>query len=189
VPAAEARARITAATARLLDDRPFRELTVDAVMAEAGLARTVFYRHFDGLPGIVLALLEELRDDVLGQARVIPPGERAAILRSSLAATVDGYARHHGLLLALDHAARHDVAVEQAYCAIADGAIAGVAAVIEDGIARGELRPLPAFEVARGLALLNNTYLLDAFGREPPVTPEAALEALWTIWSRTVGLD
>jgi AcrR family transcriptional regulator len=82
VPAAEARARITAATARLLDDRPFRELTVDAVMAEAGLARTVFYRHFDGLPGIVLALLAELRDDVLGQARVIPPGERAAILRS-----------------------------------------------------------------------------------------------------------
>ena len=45
VPAADARARILAAARRLLLQRPFAELTVEQVMAEAGLARTVFYRH------------------------------------------------------------------------------------------------------------------------------------------------
>jgi len=28
----------------------YRDLTVDQVMSKAGLSRTIFYRHFDGLP-------------------------------------------------------------------------------------------------------------------------------------------
>src|SRR5215216_6035380 len=62
VPAAEARQRIEEAAARLLARVPFRELTVDAVMAEAGLARTIFYRHFAGLPHLLVARLEDLRE-------------------------------------------------------------------------------------------------------------------------------
>jgi hypothetical protein len=45
----------------------FHELTVDTVMTEAALARTVFYRHFTDLPQVILELLEELRIDVLEQ--------------------------------------------------------------------------------------------------------------------------
>ena len=46
--------------AALLEDRRFRELTVEDVMAEAGLARTIFYRHFEGLPDLVLAALDDV---------------------------------------------------------------------------------------------------------------------------------
>ena len=50
VPANEARQQILAAARELLLDRPFAALTVGDVMTRAGLTRTVFYRHFDGLP-------------------------------------------------------------------------------------------------------------------------------------------
>ena len=53
-----ARERIVAAAERLLRDRPYRELSVEEVMAEAGLSRTIFYRHFDGLPELVLSLFD-----------------------------------------------------------------------------------------------------------------------------------
>jgi AcrR family transcriptional regulator len=56
-----ARERIVAAAERLLRDRPYRELSVEEVMAEAGLSRTIFYRHFDGLPELVLSLFDTSR--------------------------------------------------------------------------------------------------------------------------------
>ena len=56
----EARERIEAAAERLLRGQPYRTLTVDQEMAEAGLSRTVFYRHFDGLPELVLSLLHAI---------------------------------------------------------------------------------------------------------------------------------
>ena len=50
MPRAEAKRRIVAATATLLRKRRYNTLTIEQVMAEAGLARTVFYRYFDGSP-------------------------------------------------------------------------------------------------------------------------------------------
>ena len=40
-------------------------------------------------------------------------------------------------------------------------------------------------ETARALNLLDESYLLDAFGREPRVEPETAVQTLTEIW---VGL-
>ena len=37
-------------------------------------------------------------------------------------------------------------------------------------------------ETARALNLMNETYLLDAFGREPRVSPETAVQTLTEIW-------
>src|SRR5690606_6028099 len=107
VPAPEARARILAATERLLmrDGLRYRDLTVDGVMAEAGLARTVFYRHFDGLPAVLLALL----DEVAGQlAEAVDAGDD---LRGVLEAVVAVYAEHGVLMRAVDEAAHVDDAV------------------------------------------------------------------------------
>ena len=56
----EARERIVAAAEQLLLEVPYRDLTVDLVMTRAGLSRTVFYRHFDGLPEVLLTLLSRI---------------------------------------------------------------------------------------------------------------------------------
>ena len=54
------RREILAAADRFLRERPYRELSVEVVMAQTGLTRTAFYRHFDDLPALVLRLLADV---------------------------------------------------------------------------------------------------------------------------------
>ena len=42
--------------------------------------------------------------------------------------------------------------------------------------------PADLAETARALNLLNTSYLLDAFGREPRVSPETAVQTLTEVW-------
>ena len=46
--------------------------------------------------------------------------------------------------------------------------------------------PAEVREVARSLNLLNNAYLLDAFGREPKVSAETAVRTLTTVWTGVI---
>ena len=41
-------------------------------------------------------------------------------------------------------------------------------------------------ETARALNLMNETYLTDAFGREPRVAPEVAVRTLAEIWDAVI---
>ena len=141
VPAADARQRIVAATERLLRDRRFRDLTVEDVMAEAGLARTVFYRHFDGLPAVVIGLLDDLLAAIVALADDAP-GDRET-LRRQLALAVRTFREHGPLLLALDEAAPVRRRVEAAYRAWIDHTVDVSAELIQRGVERGHTPPLP----------------------------------------------
>ena len=59
----EARQQIRDAAVEFLRSHPFRDMSVDAVMAETQLARTAFYRHFDD----VTELIEQLQEEVGGE--------------------------------------------------------------------------------------------------------------------------
>jgi AcrR family transcriptional regulator len=188
VPRGEARRRIVEAAARLLATTRFRDLTVDAVMAEAGLARTVFYRHFDGLAHVVLGLLDELVDQTEAAAETAPDLDDPAVLRGMLANAVDTFARYGPLFLAIDEAARLDEEVERAYRATVERAIVLTAALIEEGIESGRVtREVSPLDMARALTLLNGNYLLDTLGREPRHDPAVVLETLWTVWTGALG--
>jgi TetR/AcrR family transcriptional regulator, ethionamide resistance regulator len=188
IAAADARARIREAASRLLAQGSYRDLTVDQVMAEAGLARTVFYRHFDGLPHLVLGLLDELVDQTEAAAETAPDLDDPQLLRSMLAHAVDTFARYGPLFLAIDEAARHDEEVERAYQATIERAIALTAALIVDGLETGRItRQVSPPDMARALTLLNGNYLLDTLGREPRADPAIVLETLWTIWTGALG--
>jgi AcrR family transcriptional regulator len=169
----QARERILAAAERLLHDRPFRELTVDHVMAEAGLSRTLFYRHFDGLPDVVLALLAKIEAELAGHLVGGPPDENW--LRDVLSAGVEMFARHGVFLRALNHAAGQDAEIEAAYCAFVDRWIAETAALMGPGER--------AYELARALNLMNGTYLMETLGRDPAFDRQLALDTLLTVWS------
>jgi AcrR family transcriptional regulator len=186
IPKAEARDRIRDAAARLLTRGSYRDLTVDAVMAEAGLARTLFYRHFDGLPALVLSLLEDMR------AALVEGGDPAepAFLRRVLERAVDAARRHGPLLRAIDDAARHDAEVERAYRAFIEWSVETTAAIFRDNIAAGRVRAVPDVRATtQALTLMNGAFLIDTLGRDPEYDPEAAVEALWTIWARVLGFD
>src|SRR5205085_10488218 len=61
---AESRERIVTAATELLRRRGYAELTVDEVMREAGLARTIFYRHFGDLGELLRRVSRQAIDDL-----------------------------------------------------------------------------------------------------------------------------
>jgi AcrR family transcriptional regulator len=188
VPREEARRRIVEATGRLLRDRRFRELTVDAVMAEAGLARTVFYRHFDGLADVVIGLVDDAVADAAGVAYRAPDPSVPSVLRAMLSRGVDLWAEHGHLIAAVEEASHHDPEVERAYREAFERSVETTAELLATGVANGHYRLDPR-PVARALMHLNTGYLTDALARDPQPDREQALATLWTVWSRVLGLE
>ncbi|WP_187369120.1 TetR/AcrR family transcriptional regulator [Baekduia soli] len=186
IPKDEARARIRDAAARLLAHGSYRDLSVDAVMAEAGLARTLFYRHFDGLPALVLSLLEDLREGLVGSGDPADP----EYLRRVLEHTVDVAVRHGPILRAVDDAARHDAEVDRVYRSFVDWSAQFTATIFAEGVATGRVRDVPDITAtSRALTLMNGVFLIDAMEREGGLQRDVAVDVLWTIWARVLGLD
>jgi AcrR family transcriptional regulator len=179
VPSPEARRRIVGATGRLLMDQRFRELTVDSVMAEAGISRTVFYRHFASLADIVVALLDEAVEPAPPDAA--DPSDPDS-LRRMLARTVDLYARHGHLLVAVEEASHHDAEVERVYRDAFERSVEATAGLLSAG--GHDVAPVA---LARALMHLNAGYLGDVLARDPSGDREQALATLWTIWSRLLA--
>jgi AcrR family transcriptional regulator len=184
----ETRGQILAAAQALLRERSFRELSVDALMSRTGHTRTVFYRHFDDIPSLVLALMAEIGAELVevgeqwAQTDRVSPEEA----RERLALFVDFYVRHGPLVRAITQAAQHDDMVEEAYAAMIESFVGLTTRAIQQRIDSGELAPVDAPEVARALVRMLNSYLDDALGREGATDPERVLDAVSTIWTRTL---
>jgi TetR/AcrR family transcriptional regulator, ethionamide resistance regulator len=169
----EARERIVAAAETLLLEVPYRDLTVDLVMSEAGLSRTVFYRHFEGLPEVLLSLLASIEGELAAPLLAGTVGGETW-LRDLLAGSVETFARYGPFLRALDHAAGQDAEIEAAYCAVVERFTGEIAASLG-----GDER---AYELARALNLMNGHYLMDTLGKDPGFDRELALETLLAVW-------
>ena len=73
------RARIVAAATELVRDRAYAELSVEDVMREAGLGRTIFYRHFADLADLMGQAGREAIDELFEAERALAavgPGRR-----------------------------------------------------------------------------------------------------------------
>jgi AcrR family transcriptional regulator len=155
-------------------------------MAEAGLSRTIFYRHFDGLPELVLSLFDTVTQALMTEVQGAPgPGATRGILE----AAVDAYAEHGGLLRAVDEAARHDADIETAYRAVVDAFTIVIASQIEEGMAAGRIRPGNAYELARALNLMNGNYLLETLGRDPDFDRTLAVDTLMAVWGPVASAE
>ncbi len=184
VPAPQARDRILAAAAELLRDHAFAALTVDAVMARAGLARTVFYRHFDGLPQLTLALLPDAGDPIVDQARrALDSGGPQAAIDAMVDGLVTVFAEHGPLLRGIDEAIRQDPTVDPAD----DPALAEPLAFVAGLLATAKHPPPDPAQSARLLQAAHRAYLLDAFGGATPrATRDEARAALRALWDRVL---
>jgi TetR/AcrR family transcriptional regulator, ethionamide resistance regulator len=176
----EARTRIAHAAERLLAERPYRELSVDAVMAEAALSRTVFYRHFDGLPELVLSMFEAVAAEL---AEELETGE----LREILEAAARAFSAHGPLLRAIDQAASHDAVIEAAYRTITDSFTARMGEQLRERMDEGRVRSGDPHELARALNLMNQRYLLETVARDPGFEPDRAVRTLLDVWEPVLG--
>jgi AcrR family transcriptional regulator len=181
---------ILAAADRLLRERPYRELNVDLVMAQTGLTRTAFYRHFDDVPDLVLRLLE----DVGGELYAIAERWRAGALadfpasgRDGLSGIVQFMVRHGKLVRAVADAAATDELIERGYRQFLDSFAAMINDGLEELVERGQLDVPDTRALAQALNLMNEAFLLDQFGQEPLGDPQIAVATLETIWLRVIA--
>jgi AcrR family transcriptional regulator len=178
----ESRRRIVEAATELVRSRSYSELSVDAVMREAGIGRTLFYRHFDDLGDLVQRASREAVEELLAaQTRIwqTRPHDDPDSVRSAFKEAVEVYQRHGPILRAVAEAAAGDELIRGEYEEMRrrfdDFAAESLRDVIESPLADPR-------ETVRALNLMGENYLLDAFGREPRVSPETALATLTEIW-------
>ncbi len=186
----QTRSRIIEATIELVRERSYAELTVGEIMDRAGLERTIFYRHFENVGGLLLGAgreaIEELYDAqvALAETRV---DHGPAALREAIALPVAVYHRHGPLLRAVSEAVAADQLVSADREEIRRRFDELVAQALRE-IGEETGRPLAdVTETARALNLLNESYLLDAFGREPRVSVETAVQTLTEIWDALIN--
>jgi AcrR family transcriptional regulator len=184
---AAARQLIVDATIDLVRERSFAELTVGEIMERAGLERTVFYRHFENVGALLLGAgreaIDQLYDSQVEMAAARGDDMGSDAIEQALAPAVALYAEHGPLLRAVSEAiaANQLVAVDQEMLRRRfDGLLADVLRATGADVADPD-------ETARALNLLNEAYLLEAFGREPRVDPAIARRTLAEIWSAVVA--
>ncbi len=186
---ASTRREILAAAERQLRERPYRELSVESVMAQTGLSRTAFYRHFDDVPTLGLRLLEDVGRElyvIAAHWRQIAVSDFSAGAQEGLAGIVDFFVDHGRLVRAVAEAAATDATIEQGY----RGFLAAFTEIIRQGldelVSAGRLEVKDTRTLASALNLMNEAFLLEEFGREPIGDRDVALATLQTIWTRVI---
>jgi len=194
----EAERAILAAARSFLEEHPFRELTVERVMARTGLSRPAFYAYFRDSYDVVTRLLEGIGGLLFAVDRRWLVGteggrtEASEVLEDALRRGAETFLRHGPALRAIADAASQDAKVEEVYrFGLIERLIAAVADRVERDVAAGlSPKDLDPEETARALVLMTERYLLDAFGR-PQDRPSRekttdVVEALTAVWVRTL---
>ena len=193
----EAERAILAAARAFLEERPFREMTVEGVMVRTGLSRPAFYAYFRDRYEVVTRLLEGIGGLLFAlDWRWLSGGEDGEdareVLVDALRAGSQAFVEYGPVLRAIADAAGYDARVEQVYrYGLIERLVGAVARRIsrdvEAGLSPSDLDPE---ETARALVLMTERYLLDAFGR-PERRPSrresaAVFHTLEGIWVRTL---
>jgi AcrR family transcriptional regulator len=184
------RREIMLAADRLLRESPYRELSVETVMAKTGLTRTAFYRHFDDVTDLVLRLFADVGQELygIGERWVRSAGaDYPTPALEGLAGIVDFFVKHGPLVRAIAEAAATDERIEAAYRTSIEGFIYMTAQTLDRLVALGQIEVPHTRQLARALTLMNEAYLLEEFGHEPGGDRAVALETLQTIWLRVAA--
>ena len=193
----EAERAILAAALAFLEERPFREMTVEGIMIRTGLSRPAFYAYFRDRYEVVTRLLEGIGGLIFAlDWRWLSGGEgeeeASEVLVDALRAGSRTFVEYGPVLRAIADAAGYDARVEQVYRhglieRLTRAVAARISRDVEAGLSPSDLDPE---ETARALVLMTERYLLDAFGHpeKRPTRRETAevLGTLEEIWVRTL---
>jgi AcrR family transcriptional regulator len=168
--------------------QPFREMTVQSLMASTGVGRSSFYQYFKDLHEMMETLLVMLQDEIFDIAEpwIAGVGDPVALMRETLAGLVRvGYQRGP-IYRAFADAAATDKRFEKAWVQFLGRFDDAACARIEADQKQGLIPDFDARPVAIALNRLDAYTLIEAFGQRPRRQPEPVREALARIWISTL---
>jgi len=184
----ETRTLILDAAEEALRARPYRDLSLNGLMEQIGYRRTVFYRHFTGLPDLVLAVFSRQLADMQAAALTFEAdalesriGPDAA--RELLRPIVEQWRRNGRLMLAVRDAAIHDGFMERLVAMTDDRMRATIISALTSQREHGALQHADLEAVATLLAAMTQRYLQLVYGeREEPPELDRVLDTLALGW-------
>lgn len=141
----EIRHRLLEAVERLLEaGESFTEISVERMVAEAGLARSTFYLYFRDKGDLLVAWFGEITGELEGAARGwwhLGPRATREDLRAALETIVTAYRPHTHLMAAVYDAAAYDSEVRGLVTSMMKRNIAGLRKHIRAGQEAGSVDP------------------------------------------------
>jgi AcrR family transcriptional regulator len=184
-----AEAEILSAAESFLREHPFRDMTVDNVMARTGLSRPSFYEYFRDRSDLIVKLVDRLyeRDRALS-AMWFTDSDSAEGIRHTVRELVQSYVSHGPLLRALSDSTHVYENVEERYREGFRTTVGDIARRIREFVANGEMsiEGLDPPEIAAALVGMNERYLIEKFGRDSKADPRVVTDTLVAIWLRVL---
>ena len=182
------RAQILDAAGEFLWSRPFRDMTVNRLMETTALSRAVFYRYFDDIHGLMLALLSRLEADVFEGISpwLSEAGDPVALMHESLAEEVRVCYRYGPFMKAINDAAGGDGQLEDEwhwFFKRFDDAV--IDRVVEDQ-ALGLIEAFDPGPIATALNRADAAMYILKFGSRPRSQPGPVLDSISRIWISTL---
>jgi AcrR family transcriptional regulator len=182
------RAAILNAALDFIWSHPFRDMTVNLLMASTGVSRSAFYQYFKDLHELMETLLDMLQQEIFDVAEpwLAGVGDPVTLLHKTVTGLVHVCYQRGPFLRAITDAATTDARLENAWLQFLAGFDDAATARIEADQKQGLLSDFEARPVAFALNRLNAYTLLQAFGQHPRKQPEPVREALVRIWISTL---
>jgi AcrR family transcriptional regulator len=188
----ERESAILTTLARMLEQRPFAEISVGDLAKGAGLSRPTFYFYFASKDAVLVRLFARMTAEI-DPAR--HEGASAALAddpeagwREGIFAFVDTLRPHRAVALAGLAAMANNVDLRQLWSAFMTAWVDYTAGLITAERARGAAPDtIPARDLATALNLMNERVVFASQDTQNPTLPEdAALEALAHVWVASI---
>ena len=167
---------------------PFRDMTVNSLMASTSVGRSAFYQYFKDLHEVMETLLDMLQDEIFVAAEpwITGVGDPVALIHQTLDSLVRVAYQRGPIYRAFVDAAATDKRFEKAWNQFLGGFDDAACARIEADQKQGLIPAFDARPVAIALNRLDASMLIEAFGKHPRREPEPVREALARIWISTL---
>ena len=168
--------------------RPFREMSVNSLMATTGVSRSAFYQYFKDLHELMKTLLDLLQDQIFAAAApwISGIGDPVALMQETMTGLIRVCYQRGPFLRAVSDAATTDKRFEKAWNQFLGRFDDAACARIEADQKQGLITYFDTHPVAFALNRLDAYTLIQAFGQRPRNQPEPVREALARVWISTL---
>jgi AcrR family transcriptional regulator len=182
------RAAILNSALEFIWSHPFRDMTVNSLMASTAVSRSAFYQYFEDLHDLMQTLLDISQEEIFAACDpwITGVGDPVALMQETLAGLVRVCYHRGPIFRAVADAAATDKRLDEAWKQFLGRFDDAACARMEADQEQGLIPDFDARPAALALNRLNAYTLIEAFGQRPRSKPEPVRKALARIWISTL---